>query len=160
MRRIISILTLFLAAACLLLNGCQKEKELSAQDWIDRGLAFEESQRFDDAINAYTKAMEADPNSADAYLNRGIALARTGNFDRAIEDYTKALEINPRFVQAFEDFTALCHQTINPNISPQAVEEMLIQHLLTERIFRKVFDNPDLPTATLSPARSKRSSWR
>lgn len=50
---------------------------------------------------------------------------------------------NPRFVQAFDDFTALCHQTINPNISLQAVEEMLIQHLLTERIFRKVFDNPD-----------------
>jgi len=50
---------------------------------------------------------------------------------------------NPRFVQAFEDFTALCQQAINPNISPQAVEEMLIQHLLTERIFRKVFDNPD-----------------
>ena len=50
---------------------------------------------------------------------------------------------NPRFVQAFEDFTTLCQQTINPNIAPQAVEEMLIQHLLTERIFRKVFDNPD-----------------
>ena len=25
----------------------------------------------------------------------------------------------------------------------QAVEEMLVQHLLTERIFRKIFDNPD-----------------
>lgn len=32
---------------------------------------------------------------------------------------------------------------INPNLSDQAVEEMLIQHLLTERIFRKVFNNPD-----------------
>ncbi len=50
---------------------------------------------------------------------------------------------NLRFVRAFEDFAALCQQTINPNISPQAVEEMLIQHLLTERIFRKVFANLD-----------------
>jgi predicted helicase len=50
---------------------------------------------------------------------------------------------NQRFIQAFEGFSNLCRQTINPNISTQAVEEMLIQHLLTERIFRSVFNNPD-----------------
>lgn len=50
---------------------------------------------------------------------------------------------NPAFVRAFGAFAALCQQTINPSISIQAVEEMLIQHLLTERIFRKVFNNPD-----------------
>jgi predicted helicase len=50
---------------------------------------------------------------------------------------------NLRFIQAFDEFAALCRQTINPNLSTQAVEEMLIQHLLTERIFRKVFDNPE-----------------
>ena len=36
-----------------------------------------------------------------------------------------------------------CRQSINPNLSEAAVEEMLIQHLLTERIFRTVFHNPD-----------------
>jgi predicted helicase len=35
----------------------------------------------------------------------------------------------------------LCRQAINPNLSEDAVETMLIQHLLTERIFSKVFDN-------------------
>ncbi len=50
---------------------------------------------------------------------------------------------NPKFVTAFNDLTELVKQAINPNISLQAVEEMLIQHLLTERIFRKVFNNPD-----------------
>jgi predicted helicase len=50
---------------------------------------------------------------------------------------------NQRFIQAFEGFSNLCRQTVNPNISTQAIEEMLIQHLLTERIFRSVFNNPD-----------------
>ncbi len=50
---------------------------------------------------------------------------------------------NKRFVQAFNDFMEVCRTSINPNISAQAVEEMLIQHLLTERLFRKVFNNPD-----------------
>ena len=48
-----------------------------------------------------------------------------------------------RFRAAFDDFFALCRQSINPNLSKEAVEEMLIQHLLTERIFRTVFNNPD-----------------
>lgn len=55
----------------------------------------------------------------------------------------KERETNPRFAKALRNFTELCKQAINPNIAPKAVEEMLIQHLLTERIFRKVFNNPD-----------------
>lgn len=50
---------------------------------------------------------------------------------------------NPDFKKAFEDFFALCKQSLNPNLSKQAVEEMLIQHLMTERLFRTVFNNPD-----------------
>src|SRR5262249_25757999 len=50
---------------------------------------------------------------------------------------------NRRFIQAFDGFMVLCREAINPNLSVQAVEEMLIQHLLTERIFRRVFNNPD-----------------
>lgn len=55
----------------------------------------------------------------------------------------KERQNNKVFIQAFEDFVQLCHETINPNISVEAVEEMLIQHLLTERIFRRVFRTPD-----------------
>ncbi len=50
---------------------------------------------------------------------------------------------NPHFQDAFTRFHKQCKASINPNLSVAAVEEMLIQHLLTERIFRTVFDNPD-----------------
>ena len=50
---------------------------------------------------------------------------------------------NQAFREAFARFAALCRQAINPNIADEAVEEMLIQHLLTERIFRRVFDNQE-----------------
>ena len=52
-------------------------------------------------------------------------------------------QTNTEFRNAFSDFHQLCQNTINPNLSRTAVEEMLIQHLLTERTFRTVFDNPD-----------------
>ena len=50
---------------------------------------------------------------------------------------------NPNFQEAFASFHQQCQTSINPNLSVAAVKEMLIQHLLTERIFRTVFDNPD-----------------
>ena len=50
---------------------------------------------------------------------------------------------NADFLAAFDSFVTICRDNINPNISIPAVEEMLIQHILTERIFTKMFNNPD-----------------
>ncbi len=47
------------------------------------------------------------------------------------------------FQTAFGNFAEQCKQAINPNLSDAAIEEMLIQHLLTERIFRNIFKNPE-----------------
>jgi predicted helicase len=52
----------------------------------------------------------------------------------------RELKTNKVFTEAFENFVALCRQALNPNLAVAAVEEMLIQHILTERIFRKIFD--------------------
>ena len=50
---------------------------------------------------------------------------------------------NREFTDAFAAFHEKCRQSINPNLSEAAIEEMLIQHLLTERIFRTVFSNSE-----------------
>jgi len=47
------------------------------------------------------------------------------------------------FEIAFNRFAEQCRQAINPNLADAAIEEMLIQHLLTERIFRRIFNHPD-----------------
>ncbi|MFH1049501.1 MAG: type ISP restriction/modification enzyme [bacterium] len=59
---------------------------------------------------------------------------------KLIEEERKS---NKQFIDSLETFTTLCRTSINPNISLEAIEEMLVQHLLTERIFRKVFENSD-----------------
>lgn len=49
-------------------------------------------------------------------------------------------KVNKKYAEAFDGFVALCRQALNPNLAIAAVEEMLVQHILTERIFRKIFD--------------------
>ncbi len=43
----------------------------------------------------------------------------------------KERQTNQPFVRAFEDFCTLCRGSLNPNISVEAVEEMIIQHALS-----------------------------
>ena len=50
---------------------------------------------------------------------------------------------NTKFKEAFKNFAVLCRASINPNLADEAIEEMLVQHLLTSRIFASVFNNPE-----------------
>ncbi len=52
-------------------------------------------------------------------------------------------KLNRKFIGAFDAFAELCRQSLDPKISKEVINEMLVQHLLTERLFRTVFDNPD-----------------
>jgi predicted helicase len=62
---------------------------------------------------------------------------------RLLELINEEQQRNARFVAAFTAFTDLCRTTLNPKISVEEIKEMLVQHLLTERLFRTVFNNPD-----------------
>ena len=77
--------------------------------------------RFEEAIASYREGI---PDIAQR-LKARIADAR---------------ENNSYFQAQFDQFMALCQSSINPNISREAVEEMLIQHMMTERIIRRVFN--------------------
>ena len=50
---------------------------------------------FEQAVEAYTKALELRPFYADAYVGLGEAQASKGNVDGAITAYRKALDFNP-----------------------------------------------------------------
>jgi len=80
------------------------------------------------------------------------------NFEKAVDEFKQrvpdlarglvdliadAHKNNPRFIKAFGDFFDLCKSSLNPNLSAAAVDEMLVQHLLTERLIRTIFDNQD-----------------
>ncbi len=48
---------------------------------------------------------------------------------------------NRKFITAFDTFTDLCRTSLDPSISKKTINEMLVQHLLTKRLFRTVFGN-------------------
>jgi len=53
-----------------------------------------------DSIVDCTKAIELDPNDAEAYFNRGDSRYLLEDYSEAIADYNKAIEIDPNNVEA------------------------------------------------------------
>ena len=69
--------------------------------------------------------------------------------DKLKELVKKQQKTNEAFKKAFASFYQTCLTSINPDLSQAAVEEMLIQHILTERIFRTVFDRSDFTSRNI-----------
>ncbi|MDR3783147.1 MAG: tetratricopeptide repeat protein [Candidatus Nitrosotalea sp.] len=55
----------------------------------------------EDALIAYDKALELDPNHVSAWNNKGIVLYRLKRFEEAIICYDKAIEIEPQYANAW-----------------------------------------------------------
>ena len=73
------------------------------EDAFSLGLQLMGRQRYDEAIKAFSAAIEIIPGDYQAYNSRGVARALKGDFDKAIDDYNKALEIRPRYAEAYNN---------------------------------------------------------
>ena len=63
--------------------------------YIDRGRLYIQQDNNDRAIADFTKAIELDPEGANAYNLRGVAYANKLDFDSAIADFDKAIQFDP-----------------------------------------------------------------
>jgi cellulose synthase operon protein C len=57
-----------------------------------------ELRRFEDARNAFGRAVDADPAMAGAHYNLSFVLSQLGDFDGALRETRRALELEPLYV--------------------------------------------------------------
>ncbi|MGA2606995.1 MAG: tetratricopeptide repeat protein [Terriglobia bacterium] len=75
------------------------------------GMAFVDWQRYADAENAFTRALDADPTNFDILYNLGLAAQHAGHFDRAREVYQIALRQRPNDPDCLFNLAAIYTQT-------------------------------------------------
>ena len=78
-----------------------EEMETLSNVKLQRGNFLMMLKQMDQAIAAYSRAIELNPELADAYNGRGAAYGSKREHDRAIEDYTKAIELDPEDAIAY-----------------------------------------------------------
>jgi tetratricopeptide (TPR) repeat protein len=67
----------------------------SSKDWFERGNAFQNEGAYQDAVEAYEKSAELNPNYWVVYQNLGLAYQKLRNFEKASEAFQKALKLAP-----------------------------------------------------------------
>lgn len=104
MKRYIGIvLTIILSITAL--SACGQSLEEQWQEQYDLGIRYLSEGNYEEAIIAFTAAIEIDPNRAEAYVGRGDAYVASGetveNLATALEDYEAALSIDSTFVDIY-----------------------------------------------------------
>ena len=67
-----------------------------AADFFQAGNTYIGAKQYQEAVTAFTRAIELAPRAAIGYRNRGIAQAHLGNSQPALDDFNTALELDPR----------------------------------------------------------------
>ena len=69
--------------------------------WFARGKSKDILGDFNGALSDNNKAIEINPQYANAYSNRGIVYAKIGKYDNAIADFNKVIELKPKYAEVY-----------------------------------------------------------
>ena len=78
-----------------------QDNYITAGTEFHRGVTCHKNKEFKQAITHYSKAIEINPQLAEAYNNRGLAKFDLGEYQEAITDYDTAIEINTQYAEAY-----------------------------------------------------------
>lgn len=71
------------------------DSTLAPPVWYQKGRALAELQCYEDAVRAYGRSLECDPDSTASWVNLGIALSHLGRYEEAIDACELSLALAP-----------------------------------------------------------------
>lgn len=89
----------------------EDQPALTAIQWFNKGYDYDVQEDYDNAILAYSKAIELNPKDADAYNNRGAIYDIKKEYDLAIQDYNKAIELTPEDADLYINKLLACQNS-------------------------------------------------
>ncbi|MEM1251737.1 MAG: tetratricopeptide repeat protein [Cyanobacteria bacterium P01_H01_bin.21] len=73
-------------------HSTTQAREQQAQAFFDRGYELQQSEQYEEAIQAFDEAINLNPDYEEAYAERAIANAALGNFPATMEDYRRVVD--------------------------------------------------------------------
>jgi len=77
-----------------------KSNPNNAAAWLELGNLYYDSDKYQDAIRAYTQYLSINPSNANVLTDLGTMYRRAGNPTEAISSFDKAMELDPRHEHA------------------------------------------------------------
>lgn len=98
----------------------------NAKKFLKTGSTFAKAEKYTEAIDHFTKAIEVDPNLTEAYIERAKAYEKVSKIELAATDYESATVISPKTQSHFYDagrlYYALSNYEKSLALCDQAIE--------------------------------------
>ena len=108
--------------AIQLLNKAIRIDPKSAYAYNSRGLAYYNTNRFNQATEDYDRAIHLDPEYADPYNNRGVVHGELARFEQAMQDFDKAIQLNPEYALAYSNRAEVYKELGQPERAQKDIE--------------------------------------
>jgi tetratricopeptide (TPR) repeat protein len=70
-------------------------------EWHKLGYQALNDKNWEDALNAFNKAIKLNPQYMEAYFHRGNVYDEIGDYEKAIVNYNRAIKLNPIYTEAY-----------------------------------------------------------
>lgn len=98
-KSLLIVLMVLIAFIYMVYNYSQNVNKREVQENYQKGYGLLNSQKYSEAITAFTKVIEVDRRHKEAYNGRGVAYAHLGNKQKAYENYVVAAELGDPIAQ-------------------------------------------------------------
>jgi len=118
---------------------------MNLEEWYKKGVSLDKLGKYEQAIGAYEKCLEINPEHADIWILKGIALNNLDKYEEAIKACDEAIQINPEHVGAwflkgsalddlekYEEAIKACDEAIQ--INPEHVDAWILKGLALNNI--------------------------
>jgi tetratricopeptide (TPR) repeat protein len=107
--------------------GAQLVKTASSsfEAWFNLGVAYQKTNRLEQAGQAYAEALKLKPDSALAYSNLGATLQERGDLPEARKVYERALQLAPETPAALWNLAIVQDRLGNPSETEKCVEKLV-----------------------------------
>ena len=132
----------FMLIICLLLGavGCGAKDEW--QEQYDLGVRYLSEDNYEEAILAFTAAIEIDPKRAEAYVGRGDATISSEETEAAltsaVDDYETALELDTSCTDAWLGLADIYIHTDEHEKAKEVLQQGLEYLENSEELYRKL----------------------
>ena len=95
MKRAFTASTLAILATLIVLLGCRSSADTATSETQRQfGVRMAKMNLWREAMFRFRRAIEIDPNDAEAHNNLAVALEANGDFDAALKEYREAMRLD------------------------------------------------------------------
>jgi tetratricopeptide (TPR) repeat protein len=75
--------------------------QMNPEEWFAKGVALMNQSNYHEAIKAFDKAVELNPQYTEAWAGKGWAFYGSSRYNEALQEYNKAIELDPNYADAW-----------------------------------------------------------